>query len=369
MKNISPKKKKIPLIVKIILAVLAIFLLALIGYLAYLLFSYKRIEDRKELSIDQPQIESELETVKIGKQYTIVTYNLGFGAYTPEFSFFMDGGKYSVAQSKESVIETIDGATSYVKDLAADFILFQEVDFDATRSYHVNQYEMLKKAFPQYVSNYAVNYDSAYLFYPFYEPHGKNKSGLATFSRYEMTNALRRSLPISTSLSKFFDLDRCYSVTRLPVENGKELCLYNVHLSAYGNSDEIRAEQINMLCDDMQAEYEQGNYIICGGDFNHDLKNLVMDTENEYSWAYPFPREMISDNFLLGLDCYTKEEKDVMPNSSRNADMEYVEGITYTVTLDGYIISDNVKLLEYEHLSTGFMYSDHEPVRMRFILN
>ena len=30
-----------------------------------------------------------------GQEYSALTYNLGFGAYTPDFSFFMDGGKSS----------------------------------------------------------------------------------------------------------------------------------------------------------------------------------------------------------------------------------------------------------------------------------
>ena len=52
---------------------------------------------------------------------------------------------------------------------------------------------------------------------------------------------------------------------------GKELVLYNVHLSAYGGSDEIRTAQMTMLFNDMKAEYEKGNYTVCGGDFNHDF--------------------------------------------------------------------------------------------------
>lgn len=364
MKN----KKKMPVALKIILGVLGAVLLVVIGYILYLLLSYHRIEDNVELDIYAPRQETLLSIVDTEKEYTIVTYNIGFGAYTPDFSFFMDGGKYSVAESKESAISTIQGAADMVKGYEADFIFFQEVDLDATRSYHVNQYDMLAEAFPNYASNYAINYDSAFLFYPFHEPHGKSKASLVTFSAYEMTDALRRSLPISTSLSKFFDLDRCYSITRIPVENGKELCLYNVHLSAYGNSDEIRAGQVGMLCEDMRADYEKGNYVICGGDFNHDLKNKERNTENEYSWAYPFPRELLPENFSLYLDSFTDEEKATMPDSARNADMEYVEGVTFTVTLDGFIVSENIDVTDYEHQYSGYLYSDHEPVLMSFKL-
>ena len=362
------KKRKSPIWAKVILGVLGALLLVVVGYLLYLFISYKRLPDNLELNVYPPNEETSLEKVETGKEYSLITYNVGFGAYTPEFSFFMDGGTSSVAESKESVISTIAGAAEMVEQKNPDFVFFQEVDLDATRSYHVNQYEMIADIFATYTSNYAVNYDSAFLFYPFHEPHGKSKASLATFSKYEMTEALRRSLPISTSFSKFFDLDRCYSITRIPVENGKELCLYNVHLSAYGNSDEIRAGQIGVLCDDMQADYEKGNYVICGGDFNHDLKNKEFDPENEYSWAYPFPREMLPDNFSLCIDAFSDKEKETMADSARNADMEYVPGVTFTVTLDGFIVSDNVKVTEYENIHTGYLYSDHDPVRMCFEL-
>ena len=50
-------------------------------------------------------------------------------------------------------------------------------------------------------------------------------------------------------------------------------------MSAYGNSDEIREGQINMLVSDMEKEYKAGNYVLCGGDFNHDLKASEDDSE------------------------------------------------------------------------------------------
>ena len=59
----------------------------------------------------------------------------------------------------------------------------------------------------------------------------------------------------------------------------KELVIFNLHMSAYGNSDEIRKGQIEMLCNDMAKEYEAGNYVLCGGDFNHDLKASEEDAE------------------------------------------------------------------------------------------
>lgn len=70
---------------------------------------------------------------------------------------------------------------------------------------------------------------------------------------------------------KLLDLDRCYSLSRLPVEDGRELCLYNLHLSAYTSDGAIATEQLKLLCADMAAEYQRGNYVIAGGDFNKDV--------------------------------------------------------------------------------------------------
>jgi len=376
------KAKKVIKITGIILLALVIVLAA---YIIYLYASYHRIPDNQELQVEEISQNTEAgNKLTTEKNYSALTYNIGFGAYTPDFSFFMDGGKSSWAKSKDSVKETIKGAGELVASKDPDFALVQEIDLDATRSYHVNEYSILKENIPAYNCVFAQNYDSAFLFYPFTQPHGKSKAGLALFSKYPITGSLRRSFPISTSFTKFFDLDRCYSISRVPVDNGKELVIFELHMSAYGNSDAIREGQIRMLSEDMQKEYEAGNYVICGGDFNHDLKAVdtqlkASDADNNTqtgsedsaepeSWAYPFPRSELPEHFSFCLDQLSEDEKNNLWNSARNADMEYVPGETYTVTLDGFIISDNVECTKYENVNTGYSYSDHDPVYMEFQL-
>ena len=376
------KAKKVIKITGIILLALVIVLAA---YIIYLYASYHWIPDNQELQVEEISQNTEAgNELTTEKNYSALTYNIGFGAYTPDFSFFMDGGKSSWAKSKDSVKETIKGAGELVASKDPDFALVQEIDLDATRSYHVNEYSILKENIPAYNCVFAQNYDSAFLFYPFTQPHGKSKAGLALFSKYPITGSLRRSFPISTSFTKFFDLDRCYSISRVPVDNGKELVIFELHMSAYGNSDAIREGQIRMLSEDMQKEYEAGNYVICGGDFNHDLKaadtqSKASDASNNTqtdsgdsaepeSWAYPFPRSELPEHFSFCLDQLSEDEKNNLWNSARNADMEYVPGETYTVTLDGFIISDNVECTKYENVNTGYSYSDHDPVYMEFQL-
>lgn len=345
-------------------ALLGALLLVLLGYVAYVMIDYSRIPDKQELEIDRIAPN---ESVQTGTEYVIVTQNLGFGAYTQDFTFFMDGGTQSRAESRESVIACITEGALTVASQSPDFILFQEVDLDSTRSHHTNQYDLLREHFSDFSSTYAVNYDSAYLMYPFHSPHGASYSSLATFSRFDITSSLRRSFPISTSLSKFLDLDRCYSVSRIPVQGGRELVLYNVHASAYGSDDSIRQAQMSMLFEDMNAEYQKGNYVICGGDFNHDFtgdsSQKLNGADADFGWAQPFPAEMLPTGFTRCIDY----AGDTLYPTCRNCDIPYEPG-NFTIIVDGFIVSDNVSCTEVRHVDTAFTYSDHAPVVMTFTL-
>lgn len=352
-------------ILRVVLCVLLAVLIAALAYVAYVFIDYHRIEDQVPLTIEQGT--QELPEAKIGEEYRAVSYNVGFGAYTPDYTFFMDGGKSSWAESEESVIATIQGAAQTVADLDADIILLEEVDLDATRSYHVPEQQIFAQTYADYCYNQAIDFDSPFLFYPFTQPHGKSLSALMTFSRLEMTSALRRSLPISESLSKLVDLDRCYSVSRIPVENGRELVVYTVHLSAYGNSDAVREGQKRMLQEDMAGEVEQGNYVICGGDFNHNLLAAEDETDAE-SWAYPYPRSYLPEHMNFCLDLLTPSERDAQAPTTRNTDIPYDPAKSLCLTVDGFIISDNIEMVSYGTVDTGFQWSDHNPVQLTFRL-
>lgn len=354
--------------IKIVLSVLAVLVLLIGGYCAYVFIAYDRLPDYLTLEVNESGSEEDFDRefqVRPGEEYLIMTYNIGFGAYTKDYSFFMDGGKYSWGRDKESVLANVSAMGTLISDINPDFILVQEVDRDGTRSYHIDELKVLNQFVKGYYYDFAQNYDSPFLFFPPWQPHGANIAGMVTYARGEITETMRRSFPISESLSKFVDLDRCYSISRIPTENGKFLCLYNVHLSAYGSNDEIREGQLSMLFEDMAADYQAGNYVICGGDYNHNVKEE--SSENAPEWAYLFPREKIPEGFCMALD-YAETPEDIEHESCRSADEPYKEGETYTVTLDGFIISDNVIVHEYRNMDCGYEYSDHDPVNMRFEL-
>ncbi len=352
-------------VLKYVAIVLTLLLIVIGAYAGYVFSTYYRLPDKLTLEVNRNGANFYFEEEKAyepGQYYWAMTYNIGFGAYQSDYSFFMDGGKSSWAEDEDSVIANTSSMGELVITANPDFIFLQEVDIDGTRSYHVNQLELLNHFIKGYYYTFAQNYDSPFLFFPPWEPHGANEAGIVTYSKGEISEGMRRSLPISDSFSKFTDLDRCYSVSRVPVEDGKSLCLYNVHLSAY-SSDEVRKAQLDMLFGDMQADYEQGNYVICGGDFNHNLK--LKNEENTSDLASFFPRESLPEGFYMGID-ELRAEEDVWHDTCRDAGEPYVEGDTETVTLDGFILSDNVAVNYYYHMDWGYEFSDHEPVIMQF---
>ncbi len=353
-------------ILKIIGIVLGSIVLLALAYVLYVFIDYHRIEDHLTLQVSSNRSGAELKAANPGEELTIVTYNVGFGCYDPDFTFFMDGGKSSWGKSASSVADLVNGAGNLALSFDPDIACFQEIDLDGTRSYYINQLNILQNIFADYENTYGLNYDSPFLLYPLYQPHGANKAGVGTFSRFGITSSERRSLPISEGFSKFVDLDRCYTINRIPVSNGKELVVINLHLSAYGSSPTVREGQTNMLKEDLEKEYAAGNYVIACGDFNHDLK-LKEDIET-YSWAHYYDRTKIPEHFGFVIDTFSDEEKSAMPNTCRDSGVVYNPASTYTVTLDGFIVSDNIKPVSYETKTSGFLYSDHEPVVMSFIL-
>lgn len=362
--------KKIKLPLKILLGVIALLLAVIVGYLIYVFAAYYRVEDNQVLPVVSMNGADHGEPAS-GELYRIASYNIGFGAYSNDYSFFMDGGKESRARSPEAVNENVSGAMDTVSAIAPQFLLLQEVDVDGTRSWHINELEDLidNKASGLFVNRtFAQNYDSPYLFWPLLEPHGANRAGQVTCSAFPIASAIRRQLPIEDGFMKLVDCDRCYSVQRIPMADGeRELVLYNLHLSAYTSDGVIAEEQLKMLFADMLSEYEKGNYAIAGGDFNKDLLGNSPDVFGvsgpAYTWAQPIPVSLVPE----GLSIIAPFDEENPVASCRNADRPYGPD-NYRVTVDGFIVSANVEVRRARVWETGFRWSDHNPVYMDFVL-
>jgi endonuclease/exonuclease/phosphatase family metal-dependent hydrolase len=352
-------------ILKAVSLLITLLIIAAMAYAAYVFIDYHRLGDNITLEIDNMSSE----VAQAGTAYTITTYNVGFGAYSADYSFFMDGGEYSRAYDEQTAIDNINGCAGIISEIDPDFAFFQEVDTYATRSYHVNEYGLLSEHFEDYSSVFAMNYDSPYLLYPPKEPIGKSQSGIVTFSKYGIGSAVRRSLPIEKGFRKLLDLDRCYSKCSVPLADGRKLILINLHLSAYTEDAAIGERQLQMVFKEAQREYEAGNCIIIGGDFNKDLLGNspeIFDTPGEVpNWALPINTLLIPESFV---QVRPESETDIYP-TVRDCDTGYNKGVSFVSAIDGFIVSDNVEILHCEHMDTGFQYSDHNPVMLQFQIN
>ena len=359
--------------VKIALCIVLALLVLALAYLAYVLISYHRIPDLQELTVTEVGTPESAQ-IETDTPYHLISWNIGFGAYEADYDFFMDGGTQSWAWSKERLEKNLNRIASFIGEQNADLLLTQEVDIDGTRSYHFDEREYVRQGFAlshnASSSVFAQNYDSPFLFYPFTQPHGANQSCIMTFSRFPISSALRRQLPIEESLMKLVDLDRCYSVSRIPAANGRDLVLYNLHLSAYTSDGTIAVEQLEMLLSDMKTEYDAGNYCIAGGDFNKDLPGSSGDlfgvpTREGDTWAQPLPDGIIPD----GLSLVVPLHEDAPVASCRTASEAYNIDTTFRITVDGFVVSDNVTVSDSNVIETEYAYSDHNPVYLDFVLN
>lgn len=276
-------------------------------------------------------------------------------------------GHRGTAISKKAVLALTAGVIRTMKVQDPDFMFFQEIDTNSTRSFHVNQVKMVEDNFSSLGHTFAYNFHSAYLAVPPTNPHGIVRSGLLSMSKYRMSSAIRRKYPVSAGpIEKFVDLDRCFVVMRFPVKNGKYLVIINSHMSAYDKGGKMRKAQMNLLSSVIEKEYKKGNYVIVGGDFNHALgKDMMTHFQHEEeipSWVSVLDQKMLPKNFIM----VRAKNRETVP-TCRATDMKYDPKVNYMTICDGFIVSKNIQAQAY-NINTHFDYADHNPVRLDFIL-
>lgn len=339
-----------------VLLAAAVLVSGLLGYLTVTEYTpaYAENADRGSENLSE----------KINKnQLRIVSFNTGYGALGEDADFFMDGGEGVNPESEEAVRENMSEIERILSDFDADFILLQEVDTDSDRSFHINQWLQYEYSLEDYESRFALNYSCKYVPYPLTENIGKVNSGIATYSRYDVTSATRYSLPNSFSWpSRVANLKRCLLVTRIPIEDSeKELVLVNLHLDAYDDG-EGKAAQTEQLLEFIQAEYAKGNYVIAGGDFNQTFpRSTAYPIENEEYWT-PGTLDSLPYGWRYAYDdsnptCRLLNE----PYDPKSENTQYY-------VIDGFIVSPNITIDEVTTVDCGFENSDHNPVVLDFVL-
>lgn len=289
--------------------------------------------------------------------FRVMTFNTGYAGLDKSEDFFMDGGTRVQPDSQKQVQDNLKGIEKILSDNPANVYFLQEVDTDSKRSYHLNEAEYYENALNM-DSVFACNFKCDFVPYPL-PPIGKVNSGLLTLTDLHADSASRISLPESfTWPIKTCNLKRCMLETRIPLKDtDAELVLINFHLEAY-DSGEGKEAQSKMLAKKLAEEYAAGNYVIAGGDFNQTFEGMD---------SYPIHD---TENWVPG----TIEHKDLPKHFSFAVDDSYptcrLLNAPYTgsyetsqvYVLDGFIVSDNLKVSDISVVNTDFAYTDHQPV-------
>lgn len=293
--------------------------------------------------------------------FTLMTWNIGYAGLGSGMDFFYDGGT-GVRDGREQTCRNLAAIRKFVaSDDSADFILMQEIDHQAKRSWFQDEMDTISAGLPRFCSMAGINYDCPFIPVPVTDPIGRVKAGVAIFSAYR---------PVSASVT-YFDaffnwpdrlmmLKRCFITARYKLAEGKELVLINTHNSAYDSTGKLRHRELFILDSVMKSEYGRGNYVIAAGDWNSNPRGFrpgAIQTGDLITTIEP----PIGNDFLPGWQFVY----DSLHASNRFLDMPYRKGKTRATTIDFFVISPNIKAVSAVTVPQGFRYSDHEAVVVR----
>ncbi len=341
-------------IIKFILKFAAIIIILFVLFVAY-----ASISDYKP-EVTELIFESEIpDTLDINKALSLMIWNIGYCGLSDDMDFFYDGGK-QVRTSKENVFENFEFVKSTLKNNdSLDFILLQEVDLHSKRSYYINELDSFTHILQGFYNYFSKNYDVTFVPSPVTNPLGRVKSGLVSFTKYNPKSVKRYSFPGNYSWPvKLFMLDRCFLVKRFPTSNQKEIIIINTHNSAYDDGS-LKKQQMEYLKTFLLEEFNKGNYIIVGGDWNQNPPDIDYTDIKENSPTKRFVLNPINVDYLP--ENWTWFYDPETP-TNRYLNKPYQKGKTITPIIDFYLISPNIIPVSIKTQNFDFKYTDHQPV-------
>ncbi|MFR8011118.1 MAG: endonuclease/exonuclease/phosphatase family protein [Clostridia bacterium] len=341
-------------VLKIIGIILLVIVVLLGGFVAYL-----SIKEYKPDDVESIQVQNTKDNTSFsGETVSVLSFNTGYSGLGDNADFFMDGGQEVKSTDEVRMKENMAEIASLITETGADFTLLQEVDQNSSRTYHVDQTQeyMTQTGFS---GAYALNYSCPFVPYPL-PPIGQVNSGILTLTNYSVSTAERISLPCPFSWPvSTANLKRCLLVTRIPIEGSdRELVIVNLHLEAYDDG-EGKAAQTEMLFSVLQQEYEKGNYVIAGGDFNQTFPGGLdaYPTLDSSTWV-----PGVLESSILPEGWHFAYDTGAPSCRLLNQPYDPSDPATQYYVIDGYILSPNVEAIRVQTMDLQFHASDHNPV-------
>ncbi len=347
-------------LLKTVLIILGIILLCAAAFILWLSVTEFKPGDVSDVKIEANSEVSGL-TPFLDEEFSVISWNIGYAGLGKDSDFFMDGGENVSSADQDTVNASLLGIykTLYSDADPATVFMLQEVDQNSTRTYGKNEVDALG------INNsaYALNYSCKFVPYPV-PPIGRVNSGLLTTTIYDIDSAERISLPCPFKWPvSMANLKRCLLVSYLPISGtDSKLVIVNLHLEAYDDG-EGKIAQTKQLREFIQSEYEKGNYVIAGGDFNQIFPGGLDKYPNTHTENWEpgqISDDIMPEGWTLAYDLETPSCRLL----NQPYDATDTENTQYYV-IDGFILSPNVELVSVKTLDEGFEYSDHNPVKLQ----
>ncbi len=335
---------------------IVVILMVIFGFIIFFEITMYRPPKVQEIKVLR-----EIEGEEFRTEFSILTWNIGYGGLGKSADFFMSGGKRSKPASKKIVKENINAVLSFIQNF--DCVLLQEVDLMSSRTYKINEVELFSRL--PYFSYFAMNYNVKFVPVPLFSPIGRVKSGIMTLSRFRPYKVERYSLPGDLEWPrKLFELKRAFLLARYRVDS-HDLLILNLHLSAFDNG-KLRMKELEYLKNFILNEYERGNYIIVGGDWNLIMpglskKHFQFTTAEKYLRNYlEFPLNWTPPEWQWAFDSNTP--------TNRSNEKPFVKGENFLTVIDGFLTSPNIEIISVKGIDLEFENSDHNPVQLKIKL-
>lgn len=236
----------------------------------------------------------------------VVTWNVKYGG--ARLRFFWECRGTRVLMTEAEVLGNVGALGAYLKALAPDVVLLQEVDTAASkRSAYLDQVQLLLDGSGLNYAAYASQWKADYI--PS-DGQGPIDSGNAVLSRWPIRQATRHALPLQTdisSLERYFYLKRNLLEAHLAVPGLGEVAVVATHAEAF-STDGTKKKHLDLfkaLLDDLSA---RGLPVLGGGDLNEIPSTSPLRAN--------FPEDASCGGGRFELDSYVGEETWLDPLSA-----------------------------------------------------
>ncbi len=292
-------------------------------------------------------------------EISILSWNISHASFGKEKdSGFED--TYQTRPSLETYQKNLNTILRTISDYDfSDFILLQDVDVFSKRSYFINQKNLIAEYLPDFSLSFSKNQDVQFIISPLYNPIGRIKSGLLTLSKVNPFESSRIAIKsINCFPKKLWTPDPCFMLNRYPLENGKNLIIINIQ--NFINADAMyNIENAKKLIHIAVNEFNKGNFVIIGGDWNINPTELKSNNRKSVYKTYDQKNNITGDFFPEDWACIYDTLKPTKSEKLKNYNI---------VISDYFVISPNINVQNIRKIDLDFENLSHNPVLLQISL-